>query len=120
MRTALLLVVIAACWRGSEPATEEPALVQPRQRGATCEQVAANTRTVLAAGKDAELAARADGFGGIVLRRCTADEWSIELRRCVAGAKTVDDTDACRELATEPQRDAFERDLEVFAVQDGQ
>ena len=57
----------------------------------------------------------------VVMRRCEADAWSMELRRCVAGSKTVEEATACDKLSTKRQRDAFAKDLEVMIVtEDGQ
>jgi hypothetical protein len=70
---------------------------------------------------DKQLAARAKVLAELVDRRCTADAWSIELRRCVAGAKTVDEATTCDKLATPEQRSAFADDLEATIVtEDGQ
>lgn len=117
---ACYLILVCACWRGggaSETEVEEPA-PKPRVKGATCAEVARNAHDVVERAEDKELAARATPLGELVERRCDADAWSMELRRCVAGAKTVDDASACDKLSTVAQRDAFARDLEAMIVQD--
>jgi hypothetical protein len=87
-----------------------------RQKGASCEEVGRNAHVVVASAADQELAARAPALQALVERRCDEDQWSIELRRCAAGAKTLDDTRICDRLATQRQRDAFTHDLEVMIV----
>jgi len=109
------LVLVCGCWRGSgEPEAEEPA--PPRVKGATCEEVAGNVHDVVERAEDKELATRAVLLGSIATQRCQADGWSMELRRCVAGAKHVDDARTCDKLATEAQRKAFAHDVEVMIV----
>jgi hypothetical protein len=111
------LIVIAACWRGgsqTEPEVEEP--VRPRVKGATCTEVARNARDVVERAADKQLAARATPLGELVQRRCEADAWSMELRRCVTAAKTVEEATECDELATDEQRNAFAADLEATIV----
>ena len=113
-------LVLCACWRGSgEPEADEPAA--PRVKGATCEEVGLNVLEVVLHAEDKELAARAMSLRAVVERRCAADAWSIELRRCVTGAKSVEDGRTCDKLATQQQRDAFAHDVEVMVVtEDGQ
>lgn len=116
-----MLVVLASCWRGgaTEPEAEEP--VRPRQKGATCAEVSRNAHDLVERAEDKQLAARATALGELVERRCTDDGWSIELRRCVTGAKTVDEAATCDKLATDVQRGAFAQDLEATIVtEDGQ
>jgi hypothetical protein len=113
-------LALAACWRGggaSETEVEEPA-PKPRVKGATCAEVARNAHAVVERAEDKELAARADPLGELVERRCDADAWSMELRRCVASAKTVDEASACDKLSTQAQRDAFAQDFELMFVRD--
>ncbi|HEY5927889.1 MAG TPA: hypothetical protein VIV11_39655 [Kofleriaceae bacterium] len=120
-RVAACCLVLCACWRGSgEPEADEP--TEARVKGATCEEVGLNVREVVRKAEDKELAARATALRTLVQRRCEADGWAIELRRCVAGAKSVDDGRTCRDkLATQQQRDAFAHDVEVMIVtEDGQ
>jgi hypothetical protein len=117
---ACTLLVVAGCWRGgAETEAEQP--TRRRVKGATCEQVSGNVHAVVANAEDKELAARAGALRDVVQRRCAADAWSIELRRCVASATTVDDARTCDNLATQQQRDAFADDVEVMIVsEDGQ
>ena len=113
-------LALCACWRGTgEPEAEEPAA--PRVKGATCEEVGLNVLDVVLHAEDKELAARAMQLRSVIERRCAADAWSIELRRCVVGAKSVEDGRACETLATPEQRKAFAHDVEVMIVtEDGQ
>jgi hypothetical protein len=115
----LFCLALAACWRGgnAETEVEEPA-PKPRVKGARCDEVGANVEIILERAADKQLAARAKPLREVVERRCDADAWSMELRRCVAGAKTVDDASACDKLSTKAQRDAFAEDLEVMFVRD--
>jgi hypothetical protein len=120
VRAACLLVVLASCWRGGgETEAEEP--VTPRQKGATCGEVSRNAHDLVERANDKQLAARATVLAELVERRCMGDGWSIELRRCVTGAKTVDEATSCDKLATPEQRNAFAQDLEATIVtEDGQ
>ena len=121
MRAACLLVVLASCWRGGAAETEAEEPLRPRQKGATCAEVSRNAHDVVERAEDKQLAARATPLAELVERRCSADGWSIELRRCVTGAKTVDEATTCDKLATDEQRGAFAQDLEATIVtEDGQ
>jgi hypothetical protein len=113
---AALLIALAGCWRGGETDAEEP--TSARAKGATCEEVGLNALEVLIHADDRQLAARAMPLRDLVQRRCTADGWSIELRRCVAAAKTLDDGNLCKQLATPQQQTAFQHDVEVTVVTD--
>lgn len=114
----LIVAVLCGCWRGSaEPAAVEPS-PRARRKGATCTEVGANVERMLARGGDADLAARATPMRGAVERRCAEDGWSVELRRCIAGARTAEDANGCETLATDAQREAFEHELEVMVVTD--
>jgi hypothetical protein len=108
--------MLVACWRGGGGETEAEEPVRPRQKGASCAEVARNVHDIVAHAQDKELAKRATGLAELVERRCEADGWSMELRRCVAGAKTVEEASACDKLSTKEQRDAFAQDLEATIV----
>jgi len=116
MRTFVLMIV-CGCWRGGEtsttPPNEEPTVRASRPQGAPCEEVADHVREVLGASEDEPLRLRADQLRGVIVRRCAADNWSMELRRCLAGAANIDDTDGCEKLATQEQQDALEHDVEL-------
>ena len=114
----IVTFVVASCWRGNASEPAEPVSEAPEVKGASCEQCAQNAHDVIAKAQDEQLAARAAPLQAIVLRRCKTDGWSMELRRCVAGATTVDDATTCDKLATKPQRDAFAHDVEVMVVED--
>jgi len=119
MRSVVLCMLVCACWRGGDTETEEPD--SPRVKGASCDEVSLNVLDVVLHAKDQELARRAPSLRTLVQRRCAADAWSMELRRCVAGSKTADEATACDKLSTKQQRDAFAHDLEVMIVtEDGQ
>ena len=93
----------------------------PRVKGATCEEAGLNVLDVVLHAEDPELAKRAIALRGVVEHRCAKDSWSMELRRCVAGAKKVDDARLCDKLASQTQRDAFAHEVEVMVVtEDGQ
>ena len=115
---AYLIVLATSCWRGNANEPAEPAPEAAEVKGASCEQSAQNAHDVIAKAEDEQLAARAAPLQAIVLRRCQTDGWSMELRRCVAGATTVDDATTCDKLATKPQRDAFAHDVELMVVED--
>jgi len=109
--TALLL---CACWRGGETEAEEPPPTRHvRGHGATCDEARLNALDVLLHAQDQELVKRADVLSRMIGERCQFSAWSAELRRCVAGAKTVDDARICDKLATDKQRKDFEIGLEL-------
>lgn len=112
-------MLAAGCWRntGSETAIvngvpEESA--PAREKGATCEEVGDNVRRIVATSPSESLAKRSDQIARVVIDRCGADGWSMELRRCLTGAKTLDDSDGCEKLATPAQNDALEREIEMM------
>jgi hypothetical protein len=116
----VIALTLGACWRGGDDKVVEPAPTAP-QKGASCQQTADNAHAVIAKAEDEQLAARAPALRTIVVRRCELDGWSMELRRCVAGATSVADANTCDKLATAEQKRAFEHDVEVMIVsEDGQ
>ncbi len=117
----LLLSLVAACWRntGNETAVvngipEESQPAPRRDKGATCGEVGENVRRIVSTAPDESLAKRADQIARVVIERCGADRWSMELRRCLTGAKTLDDSDGCERLATPEQQDALEHEIEMM------
>ena len=113
--------MFAGCWLNTQPQRPDEPEAPRLQKGATCDEVSDSARAALAVATDKELAKRADPIGIIVLRRCLEDKWSMELRRCVTGAKVDTEVQDCEKLATDEQRKKFEHELEVFAVtEDGQ
>ena len=111
---AACLIVVCACWRGGENEAEEPG--SPRVKGATCEEVGLNALEVLLHAQDPEIQKRAMDLRAVVERRCTSDGYSMELRRCLAGAKTIDEGRWCDRLATRQQIDAIAHEVEVMIV----
>ncbi|HEX5061477.1 MAG TPA: hypothetical protein VFV99_19050 [Kofleriaceae bacterium] len=113
-RAVACLVLMAACWRGGETAAEEPEPQRHvRGQGATCDEARLNVLDVLLHAADPELVKRADTLSQLVGERCNYSAWSSELRRCVSGAKQVDDARLCEKLATDKQRKDFEIGLEL-------
>lgn len=119
MPVVIALVLLVGCWRGGDTTTPEPiendetAQAAARDKGASCGEVAANARLLIEHGTDERLKTRAAQIEMVVARRCGEDGWSMELRRCIAGAKTLDDTDGCEKLATKEQSDKLEHDIEM-------
>ena len=113
-------MLVAACWRGGGggEATEVEEPVRPRERGATCEVVGNNMTLVVGRAENAKLAERARAFGDVIERHCGLDAWSMELRRCLAGAKVLDDTTMCEQLATDEQRQKLGDAIELMIVRD--
>lgn len=110
------MIVLAACRHGDDGEAEEPSAAHVK--GASCDEDGANAFAVLSVADDKQLAARATPLRDLVQRRCAADGWSIELRRCVAAAKSLDDANVCKQLATPQQKAAFQHDIEVTVVTD--
>lgn len=113
--------MVCGCSRGGETAKPktEPVPVARVTGDATCEQVAEHSHALMmTAGSDEKLRVRADQIAKIVIRRCNADGWSVELRNCLGSAKTPDATERCEDLATEEQEEALEKETELLEGDD--
>jgi hypothetical protein len=112
-------VVLPACWHGSAESAA-PALAGPsapiaaQPGGAPCDVVAANAHRIISGSGDEEMAGRARSIGAVVMRRCSEDGWSVELRRCMADARQLEDADRCESLATEAQRQALDEAIDAI------
>ncbi len=49
-----------------------------------------------------------DPFRKIIATRCTADNWSADMTRCLLETKTLADGDACGKYLTPQQASAFQ------------
>jgi hypothetical protein len=120
VRLSLVLVLLVGCWRNTgnettpEPEPDPTVEVPRRDKGASCGAVGENVRRIVGTSPDDSLAKRADQIARVVVDRCAIDTWSMELRRCLAGAKTLDDSDGCEKLATPAQQDALEHEIEMM------
>jgi hypothetical protein len=127
MRAIVLVVasavVLTACWRGSsEPAAPVSAVpaapIEAQPGGAPCDVVAATTHRIVSGSSDEVMARRARSIAAVVMRRCSEDGWSVELRRCMADARQLEDADRCEPLATEAQRQALDEAIESIESMD--
>jgi len=115
----LILVMVTGCWRGDvrettpTTATSEPAPMAT-DGGAPCVEVANHVRDVMAKSNEGPVAKRAEEYRELIERRCSTDGWSMELKRCLIGAPTLDDTNGCEQLATADQQKALEHDVELM------
>jgi len=120
MRLVIALVLVAGCWRGGSDTTPDPLSndesgsgAPVRERGASCDEVSANVRVLIDGSTQDDLKPRAAQIAMVVERRCREDGWSMELRRCIAGAKQLNDTDGCEKLATEEQSKKLDDDIKL-------
>ena len=115
---ALMLLALCGCWRGGETTETTPAgetsVAAPREQGASCSEAADNVRSILTASAVEDLRSRADQIRTAMIRRCAQDKWSMELRRCLTGAPTLDATDGCEQLATPEQQAALEQEVKLM------
>jgi hypothetical protein len=115
----LILLAVAGCWRGDVrettpgPSADDKPLATA-QPGAPCAEVASHVRDVMAASNEGPVARRAEQYRELIERRCNTDGWSMELKRCLVGAPTLDDTNGCEQLATPDQQKALEHDVELM------
>ncbi len=110
---------VFGCGSPGASAEPKPTTAVPVTGDISCEGVAAHSRSLmLAVGGDEKLRVRAEQIAKIVVRRCNADGWSMELRGCLASAKTPDDTEGCEDFATEAQEDALEKETELLEGDD--
>lgn len=92
--------------------------MRPREKGASCVEVGKNMTLVVGRAENAKLAERARAFGDVIERHCGLDAWSMELRRCLVGAKLLDDMSMCEQLATDEQRRKLGDAIELMIVRD--
>jgi len=91
---------------GSTPAkpTVDPAVAAGDP--APCAAVAANIVKFIDPGMPN------DKVSELIVRHCTDDKWSVELRKCIVSGKTEKDLDPCEHDFVGTQIEDFKRDLE--------
>ncbi len=120
MRVVALIVScgLCGCWRDAGPAAPaEPAAPPPaptvssRPVRSRCGAAATNIRVVVRE-SSLSIASRADDVADVIQRRCTEDNWSLELIDCLARVARIEDADACEPLATAEQSKAIDDDID--------
>jgi hypothetical protein len=98
------MIFLLAC--GSTPAkpTVDPAV--PAADPAPCTAVAANIVKFIDPGMPT------DQVHDLIVRHCTDDKWSVELRKCIVTGKGEKDLDPCEHDFVGTQIEDFKRDLE--------
>lgn len=114
----LVLIVLCGCWRDAGPAapvepTPPPStpMTSSRPARSRCGAASTNIRVVVRE-STLSIAARADDVADVIQRRCTEDSWSPELIDCLARIATIDDADACEQLATPEQSKAVDDEID--------
>ena len=108
----LVFAVLGGCSRrdARETTPSNTAAPATAEGDVSCEQVAENWGRVMAeSGEDAQVRF-ADKQREVFARRCAADQWSIELKRCLFRVKSLGEN-GCSELATPEQEQALANDL---------
>jgi hypothetical protein len=106
MRTAVLVLVLAACGGGSSKSSTMA------KSGPTCEAVADSMVSMMAEGKESTKAFvdTKEGFVAIISTRCTEDAWTADAKECLATMKSREDAERCSTLLTATQQDNLVRD----------
>ena len=123
----LVVVLVSACWTGSQPATEpqlapEPpapsSAFRPRHTTNACSRTIAEMADKLRP----ELAKAGLGEATVtelidaVVESCRETEWSAELLACYDGAIDATDLDKCQNLMTSEQsQDVSRRMMDVIS-----
>jgi hypothetical protein len=103
MRIAILVLALG-CGGGSKASTTP-------KGGVTCAAVADAMVGMMMEGKNQENAAEtAEAFNTIIEKRCDADVWSPEARKCLAAMRTRADAEQCSTLLTDEQQANLVRD----------
>jgi hypothetical protein len=85
------------------------ATAAPASAGASCDQAAGRMIDLLTADKKDVPPEQVKKFHDLFVERCGKDAWSVELRQCLAGMKTLDDANACEPKMTDAQKDALNK-----------
>ncbi len=113
MKSIVLAVVLAACGGSSTPPTDPSAVAKPAADPAPCEDAAANAVTFLS--KDAP----ADKVKVVITKHCTAEAWTVDTRKCLLTAKSVEEIEACAKSFTPEQQTALRHDVETLDAGSG-
>ena len=116
----LLFVLLGGCSRsdGRDTTPAKPATTPAKpattpaiaERDVPCEQVAEHWGHVMAESGEEAQVRFASQYRDVFARRCTADTWSIELKRCLLRVKSLG-ANGCTELATPEQEEALASDI---------
>jgi hypothetical protein len=106
MKSWLLLLVVAAC-NHQTPAKQAEAPVGKAPQNVRCAEIADRIVARMSEGApDGDKEAYNQRFRDLYARRCAADGWSDEARRCFLAAGKNDDD--CEEMLTIKQRNMVE------------
>ncbi|CAN5115867.1 hypothetical protein BH11MYX1_BH11MYX1_30430 [soil metagenome] len=105
MQRLLLSVALVACGGGSTAPTAPSNVAQPAADPAPCED--ASTNAVKFLDKDMP----ADKVKGVMMQHCTGDKWSVDTRKCLLTAKSLEELDGCAKQLTPEQQAGFKGDL---------
>jgi len=99
-----LLVFLLACGSTPTKPTADPAV--PAADPAPCTEVATNIVKFI------DPAMPTGPVHDLIVRHCTDDKWSVELRKCIVTGKSEKDLDPCEHDFVGTQIEDFKRDLE--------
>ncbi len=108
MKSIVLAVALAACGGSSTPPADPTTVAKPAADPAPCEDAAANAVTFLAKEMPA------DKVKVVMVKHCTADAWTVDTRKCLLTAKSIEELDACSKAFTPEQQSAFKQELETL------
>ncbi|MEO8549331.1 MAG: hypothetical protein ABI678_05145 [Kofleriaceae bacterium] len=107
MNRLVFVLLLAACSHGSnQPPPAEPAV--PAADPAPCGDVADHTAMLLAK--------QADQLKAVIVKHCTEDKWSVELRRCGLLAKTAAELEPCHQEFVGTQFESLKKDVDALAA----
>jgi hypothetical protein len=105
MKRLVFVLLLAACSHGNNaPPPAEPAV--PAADPAPCSDVADNTAKLMAK--------QSDQLKAVLVKHCTEDKWSVELRKCGLLAKTEAELEPCHKEFVGTQFESLKKDVEAL------